>query len=371
MNTIVIGGGQAGLAATRALLDVGLAPVLLEATDQTTGSWRRYYDSLTLFSPARYSSLPGLPFGGDGDRYPHRDEVVDHLARYARDLGRGGAEIRTGARVTAVAAGARGSGFAVRLADGGTLNAPIVIAASGSFDRPHLPVLPGRDGFTGQVLHAAAYTNPLPYAGRRVVVVGAGNSAVQIACELARTSTVTLATRTPIRFVDQRILGKDLHFWFTVTGFDRLPARLVKTPPTAPVLDEGLYRRALREGELDRRSMFTHLDGDDVVWADGSREPVDVILLATGYRPNLDYLDGLGALDETGRPRHVHGLSTVHPGLGFLGLEWQRTPASNTLRGVGRDARHLTRRLKAHLSRQPGVPVPGRARPVTGPPETM
>ncbi|MFF3444639.1 flavin-containing monooxygenase [Streptosporangium sp. NPDC002721] len=354
MNTIVIGGGQAGLAATRTLLDAGLTPVLLEATDQTTGSWRHYYDSLTLFSPARYSSLPGLPFGGDGDRYPHRDEVVDYLTRYARDLGRGGAEIRTGARVTAVEAdthrGARGAGFAVHLADGSTLNAPTVIAASGSFNRPHLPVLPGRDGFTGQILHAAAYTDPLPYAGRRVVVVGAGNSAVQIACELAETTTVTLASRTPISFVDQRPLGKDLHFWFTVTGFDRLPARLVTTPPTVPVLDEGTYRQALREGRLDRRPMFTRLDEGDVVWADGSREPVDVVLLATGYRPNLDYLNGLGALDECGHPRHDRGLSTTHPGLGFLGLEWQRTPASNTLRGVGRDAHHLTRKLAVHLN---------------------
>ncbi|MFF3445384.1 flavin-containing monooxygenase [Streptosporangium sp. NPDC002721] len=254
----------------------------MEATDQATGSWRRYYDSLTLFSPARYSSLPGLAFGGDPDRYPHRDEVVDYLTRYARDLGRGGAEIRTGARATAVEAdahadthrGARGrGGFAVHLADGSTLNAPTVIAASGSFNRPHLPVLPGRDGFTGQVLHAAAYTDPPPYAGRRVVVVGAGNSAVQIACELAKTNTVTLATRTPIRFVDQRPLGKDLHFWFTVTGFDRLPARLVTTPPTVSVLGEGTYRQALREGRLERRPMFTRLDEDDVVWADGSANP--------------------------------------------------------------------------------------------------
>ena len=124
----------------------------------------------------------------------------------------------------------------------------------------------------------------------------------------------------------------------------------MNTPPTVPVLDEGLYRQSLRDGRLERRPMFTRLDGGDVVWADGSREPVDVVLLATGYRPNLDYLNGLGALDERGHPRHDRGLSTTHPGLGFLGLEWQRTPASNTLRGVGRDARRLTRKLKAHLN---------------------
>ncbi|MFF5209540.1 flavin-containing monooxygenase [Streptosporangium sp. NPDC000396] len=344
MDTIVIGGGQSGLAAARTLLDAGLTPVLLEAADQTTGSWPRYYDSLTLFSPARYSSLPGMPFPGDPDRYPHRDEVAAYLARYADHLD---AEIRTGTRVTAVQAGE--DGFAVRTADGTTFTAPSVIAASGSFTNPYMPVLQGQADFTGEILHAAGYSAPAPYAGKRIIVVGAGNSAVQIAYELADVASVTLATRKPIRFVDQRPLGKDLHFWFTVTGFDRFPARLVSSPPGAPVLDEGIYRRALRQGRMDRRPMFTRFDGDEVVWADGSREPVDVVLLATGYRPHLDYLDGLGALDETGYPRHTQGLSLTHPGLGFLGLEWQRTPSSNTLRGVGRDARYLTRKLKNHL----------------------
>ncbi|WP_205315654.1 flavin-containing monooxygenase [Nonomuraea lactucae] len=347
MDIIVIGGGQSGLAAARNLLDVGLTPLLLEATDQATGSWSRYYDSLTLFSPARYSSLPGMAFPGDPDRYSHRDEVVAYLARYARELSRLGAEIRTGARVVAVESSEEG--FTVRLTEGTVLTAPGVIAASGSFDNPHLPLLPGQADFTGQILHTAAYTSPQPYAGKRVIVVGAGNSAVQIAYELAKIATVTLASREPVRFLEQRPLGKDVHFWFNVTGFDRLPARLVSSPPTSPVLDAGIYRQALRDGRLERRPMFTHFDGEAVVWPHGVREPIDVVLLATGYRPNLTYLDGLGALDDNGYPRHDRGLSTTHPGLGFLGLEWQRNPASNTLRGVGRDARYLVRKLKSHL----------------------
>ncbi|TMR98457.1 NAD(P)/FAD-dependent oxidoreductase [Nonomuraea basaltis] len=351
MDTIIIGGGQSGLAAARTLLDARLTPVLLEATDQATGSWPHYYDSLTLFSPARYSSLPGMAFPGDPDRYPHRDEVVAYLARYARDLARLGAEIRTGARVVAVEATgqAGGEGFTVRLADGTTLSAPTVIAATGSFASPALPRLQGLTDFTGQLRHAAAYTSPEPYAGKRIIVVGAGNSAVQITYELAEIATVTLASREPVRFLEQRPLGKDVHFWFNVTGFDRLPARLVSSPPTGPVLDEGIYRQALRDGRFDRRPMFTRLDGGAVVWADGSREPVDVVLLATGYRPHLNYLEGLGALDDSGYPRHDRGLSTTHPGLGFLGLEWQRNPASNSLRGVGRDARHLVGKLKSRL----------------------
>ncbi|GIH99564.1 flavin-containing monooxygenase [Planobispora takensis] len=354
-DVAVIGGGQSGLAAAHALLRTGLRPLVLEAGEHATGSWPAYYDSLTLFSPARYSALPGLPFDGDPDRYPHRDEVVAYLQRYAAGLD---SEIRTGTRVTQVRA--ENDAFAVELADGTVVDAPAVIAASGSFGNPYLPALPGQDGFTGEILHAAAYREPSPYAGRRVLVVGAGNSAIQIAHDLADLAAVSLATRESIRFVNQRPLGKDLHFWFAVTGFDRLPARRADAPPRGPVLDDGRYRHALADGRIERRPMFTGFDGDQVIWADGSREDVDAVIFATGYRPHLPYLDTLGALDESGRPRQRSGLSTTHAGLGFLGLEWQRTPSSNTLRGVGRDATHLARHLDRHLTASRGTGLPAR-----------
>ncbi|GGS51371.1 monooxygenase [Planobispora rosea] len=351
-DVVVIGAGQAGLAAARALSRTGLRPLVLEAAERAAGSWPRYYDSLTLFSPARYSTLPGLAFGGDPDRYPHRDEVAAYLERYAAGLD---AEIRTGARVKQVRA--EGGGFTVELAGGTVLDAPAVIAASGSFGNPYLPALPGQETFTGQILHAAAYRNPAPHAGQRVVVVGAGNSAIQIARDLADSATVTLATRAAIRFVNQQPFGRDLHFWLTVTGFDRLPARLLDSPPRVPVLDDGRYRRALAEGRMDRRPMFTGFAGDDVIWADGTREHVDAVIFATGYRPHLPYLHALGVLDEHGRPHQRGGVSLTHPGLGFLGLEWQRSPSSNTLRGVGRDAVHLARYLRIRRSNRSRVRV--------------
>ncbi|MEV5502590.1 NAD(P)/FAD-dependent oxidoreductase [Nonomuraea fuscirosea] len=357
---VIVGAGQSGLAAAHAALEQGLRPMLLEASDRAAGSWPRYYDSLALFSPARYSSLPGLPFDGDPERYPRRDEVVAYLERYAAALIERGAELRTGARVEAVhTAGEPGtSGFLVRLAGGQELTAPAVIAASGSFDRPHRPALPGLDAFTGPVLHVADYRSPASLPGERVVVVGAGNSAVQVAHELATDSAtgrrVTLASREPIRFVTQRPLGRDLHFWFRLTGFDRLPLARADDPPASPVLDDGRYRQALREGGYARRSMFARLDGDHALWPDGERERVDAVLLATGYRPNLSYLTDLGALDDDGgHPRQRRGLSLTHPGLGYLGLEWQRTPSSNTLRGVGADAAHVVGMLARHLRAAP------------------
>jgi putative flavoprotein involved in K+ transport len=334
IDAVVIGGGQAGLAAAYALRAAGQEPVVLEAGDEPVGSWPSYCDSLSLFSPARYSSLPGMPFPGDPDHYPARDEVVDYLRRYAKNLD---ADIRTGHRVEAVRR--EENGFVVEVQDGTVLTAPIMIAASGAFGQPYRPALPGLDTFTGTVLHSADYRTPEPFAGQRVIVVGAANTAVQVGVELAEHATVTLATRKPIRFAPQRPLGRDVHFWSAAIGFDHLPiGHLLRTPPHSPVNDPGRYRRAIAAGRPDQRRMFTAVGDDTVTWSDGRTEHVDTILLATGYRAALSYL-------EPQERAHSRGLSTVHSGLGFVGMEWQRSFASATLRGVGRDAHYVVRRL--------------------------
>lgn len=346
MDTIIIGGGQSGLAAARILRQRGLTPVILEAGEEPTGSWANYYDSLTLFSPARYSALSGHEFPGDPDHYPSRDEVVAYLRRYADTLD---VEIRTHTRVSAVEADGAG-GFLVHLSTGDTLHTLGVVAASGSFGNPHIPALPG---FTGQALHVADYRDPKHYAGQRVVVAGGGNSAIQVAYELADVATVTVASRQPIQFMPQVVGGKDVHHWHTTTGFDDLPPHwLARLFTGTPVLDTGDYAAALESGRMDRRPMFTAFDGDHVIWADREREHVDTVIYATGYRPHLDYLTPLGALDAHGLPLHAGGTSTTHLGLGYVGLEFQRSFASNTLRGVHRDAEHVAAPIAAYATWQ-------------------
>ncbi|MFL1375972.1 MULTISPECIES: flavin-containing monooxygenase [unclassified Nocardiopsis] len=336
----VIGAGQAGLAAARAAAGRGVRPLVLEAAEHPGGSWPHYYDSLTLFSPARFSGLPGRPLPGDPDRYPHRDEVVSYLRDYAARLD---ADLRCGRRVDRVERGE--GGFVLTLADGSRVRSRAVVSATGGFTRPHRPALPGLADFTGTVLHAAEYRSPAPFAGRRVVVVGGGNSGVQIAAELAGAARVTLATRTPVAWAEQRPLGRDIHWWLVRSGLDAAP--LSRFWERLPVLvnDDGRYRAAFATGNPDRREVFAGLDGDKVTWADGTVEKVDAVLLATGYRPALEHLAPTGALDGAGRPLHRGGISTAVPGLGYVGLEFQRGFASATLRGVGRDARHVVRRL--------------------------
>jgi putative flavoprotein involved in K+ transport len=271
--------------------------------------------------------------------------VVDYLRAYAATLD---VDIRTRCRVSAVES-TGGRGFLVTTDTGDAIHAPAVVAATGSFGHPHSPVLPGQHTFTGALLHVADYRGPEPYADQRVVVVGAGDSAVQVAYELAGVARVTIATRRALAFLPQRIDGRDLHYWLERTGFDDLPPEwLARLIPHTLVTDTGRYRAAIESGRPDRRPMLAGLDGDHVIWSDGTREVVNTIVFATGYRPHLGYLGAMGALTD-GLPQQAAGISTTHPGLAYVGIEFQRSYASNTLRGVHRDAAYVAPAIAAHV----------------------
>jgi putative flavoprotein involved in K+ transport len=345
LDSIVIGAGQAGLAAGYHLQRAGLGFQILERASETGGSWPSYYDSLTLFSPARYSSLPGLPFPGDPEHYPRRDEVIAYLQSYAAHFR---LPVLTDTGVTRIT---RQDGvFQIETDTGRRFAARSLIAATGSFNHPYIPHVPGRERFGGQMLHSKEYRSAEPFQGKRIVVVGAGNSAIQIAVELARTAQVTLATRAPVRFLAQRLLGKDIHFWLRLSGLDHIRGL---DRMAARVLDTGIYRRAIALGQPERRPMFVAMTEAGVRWADGVQEAVDAVIFATGYRPSLPYLAELGALDDDGSMAHRRGISRTVPGLYTVGQSGQRNFASATLRGVGTDAAIVVRHLQGYLRRVP------------------
>jgi len=344
-DIIVVGAGQSGLAAGYHLQRAGLSFTILEAGPTAAGSWPGYYDSLRLFSPAHYAALPGLPFPDAPDHYPARDEIIAYLGSYARhfDL-----PIMTETNVERVECVA--GQFRVKTGDN-VYRTQSLIAATGSFRRPYVPQLPGQDTFEGVLLHAATYRNPEPFTNQRVIVVGAGNSAIQIAVELAWVARVTLATRAPLRLTRQRILGRDVHFWARLSLLERLPLGLWFHPREFnPVLDTGIYGDALRAGRPNQRPAFASFTSNGVRWSATEHEAVDAVIFATGYRPNLPYLAAMGALGPDGRPRQRAGVSRTTPGLYFVGLPAQRTWSSATLRGVGADAAHVVTRLQRYLN---------------------
>lgn len=332
-DVVVIGAGQAGLASGWHLKQQGLNFLILDEQSQPGGNWRNYYDSLELFSPAAYSSLPGLSFPGAPDHYPARDEVVHYLAQYAD---RCQLPIRQGVQVTRI--DQDNAGFQVTAANGERFSARAVIVASGAFSRPYTPNIPGLESFSGTRLHSADYRNADAFSGQRIVVIGAANSAVQIAYDLAKVATVTLATREAIRFAPQRILGADFHTWLKWTGLEK--TRWLNDQST-PVLDDGTYKNALKAGYFNQAAMFTEVNSTGIVWADGQHEAVDSLVFATGFRPNLSFLRDLPVIDERGHVTQRDGRAVYVPGLYFVGLPKQRNFASATLRGVGPDAGYI------------------------------
>jgi putative flavoprotein involved in K+ transport len=335
VDVTIIGAGQSGLAAGHAAALHRLNFEIVEARQKAGGSWPCYYESLTLFSPARYSGLTGMPFPGDPERYPRRDEVTAYLRQYAEHFS---LPVSSGFDVHRVER--EGAGFKVLASDGRCLDARAVVVASGGYGTPRMPHIEGDTLFKGVRIHSREYRSPEPFAGQRVVVVGAGNSAVQIAVELARVAEVTLATRGPVRWVPQRILGKDIHFWLKWLFIDNLS---LPGDPTAPVLDDGHYRRAIRQGRPDMRAMFTRFTSVGVEWHNGIEEQVDAVIFATGFSPSLSFLAIDGALDSKGRPIQRRGVSTTCPGLFYVGLPWQRDLASATIRGAARDSDEVIR----------------------------
>lgn len=345
LETIVIGGGQAGLASGFHLQKKGLRFLILEASNQIGGSWPRYYDSLKLFSPASVSSLPGMKFPGTQDRYPKRDEVIQYLQEYKNKFQ---LPVLINQRVDLIEKNKLG--FIIRTVTGDIFQARTIINATGSFNNPFIPKIKGREVFQGKTLHSSEYQNTLPFHNKRVIVIGGGNSAVQIAVELSEVSKTTLSVRQPIKFVKQRLLGLDIHYWLKIIGFDTFPFwRFGKTAPRSnAVNDTGGYKDRISKGNPEQRLMFTSFYEDGVIWPDGEREPVDTIIYATGFRPYLPYMKLLGALDGEGMPLQKAGISSI-PGLYFVGLEGQRSFASATLRGVGEDAEYVVKKLLHHL----------------------
>ena len=343
LDTVVVGGGQAGLAVAHELQQAGRRFVVVEAADRLGDSWRRRWDSLTLFTPRRYDALPGLRFPGDPEGCPGKDEVADYLEGYARrfDL-----PVRLGAPVDAVRRDPAG-GFTV--ATGGeVLGARQVVVATGGFSGPAVPALARRLGTDVVQLHSSAYSNPASLPDGEVLVVGAGNTGVQIAQELAEAGrAVSLSATSVGRATPERLLGRSLFWWFDRLGLmdvgpDGVIGRRMRNENAIVGTDlAALFRRVAR---LPR---VVDADGAEVVLADGSRRRPDAVVWATGYRPSYPWLH-VPVLDPAGAPVHAAGVTDV-PGLAFLGLPWQRSRGSALVGWVGRDAAFLADRLADHL----------------------
>ena len=343
-DVIVIGGGQAGLATGFYLRRTPLSWTILDAQERPGGAWLRTWDSLRLFSPARFSSLPGWIMPGGADAYPTRDEALEYLAQYEA---RFGFPIERPVRVDAV----RREGGRLRIdTDRGAWTADAVVSATGTWANPILPDVPGREVFRGVQLHSAAYRHPEDFAGKRVLIVGGGNSGAQILAEVSRVADATWVTLAEPRFLPDHIDGRYLFEQATELYRARKEGR--PPPPPADLGDVVMVqpvREARERGVLRAVRPFLRMTGDGVVWPDGREEPVDAVIWCTGFRPALDHLRPLGVTEADGRVRVEGTRSVREPRLWLVGYgEWTGF-ASATLIAVGRTARETVDEIAAAL----------------------
>ncbi|KUO14834.1 flavin-containing monooxygenase [Streptomyces dysideae] len=373
----VIGGGPGGLSAAYALRARGIRAVVLERSDRVGASWRRHYDRLHLHTTRRLSGLPGLPMPRRFGRWVSRDDVVRYLEKYAEvhEL-----EIVTGVEVSRVERAPDGTGWLLHATGGRELTGAAVVVATGYNHTPHLPEWPGRDTYTGELLHAGDYRNAAPYAGRDVLVVGVGNTGAEIAVDLMEggASRVRLSVRTAPHIVRRSTAGWAAQYSGVLVR--RLPVRLVDriARPMAklsvpdlsahglPRPDTGLYSRvtegavpvqdvglidAVRKGQVEIVAAVEAFEDGKVVLADGTRVEPDAVIAATGYARALEGMVGhLDVLDARGKPV-VHGARTPRnaPGLYFTGYT---NPISGMLRELAIDALKIAKAIAGDSDRE-------------------
>jgi putative flavoprotein involved in K+ transport len=342
-EVLVIGAGQAGLAAGFRLKRAGIAHVIVEALPRLGDVWRNRYASLTLFTPRRFSQLPGLDLAGDPDGYPSGTEFADYLGAYAAAHG---LTVRTGVRVLRLGKSQR---FRADLSDGTRIDADRVVIATGGFQRALRPALAAGFGEGVVQLTAEDYRRPDQLPGGPVLVVGDGASGRDIAAEMAGSRPVLLATGKPRKLVPERLFGRSIWWWLDKTGLLRaapssLPGRIMRARDPFPDRDRSIA--ALVSRGVTLRPRLTGASGRTARFADGSGAEVAAVVWATGYRDDTAWVGIPGAVARDGSFAHREGVSPV-PGLFFVGRPWQRNRASALVMGAGDDAGRIVQAIAA------------------------
>jgi putative flavoprotein involved in K+ transport len=351
VQTIVIGGGQAGLAVGYHLAKRSLPFVILDASKRIGDAWRNRWDSLRLFTPARYAGLPGLAFPGTGDSYPTKQQMADYLQSYSD---RFGLPVRNGIKVGKLSR--RGERFVVEAGEQ-CFEADQVVVAMANYQAPQVPSF-ARDLDRGIVqLHSHEYKNPAQLQPGGVLIVGSGNSGADIAMEVARTHRTWLAGRESgvIPFVIDRafwrlVMSRVFRFigHHVLTLSTPIGRKARKTMPKTAPLIRVKPQDLLRAGVERVPRVAGIRDGKPFLTDGRVLDDLRNIIWCTGYHPGFAWID-LPVFAENGEPQHDRGIVSRVPGLYFVGLHFLYSMTSATVIGVGRDAERIAKAIDSRM----------------------
>lgn len=349
-EVIVIGGAQAGLSVGYYLARRGLNFAILDASERVGDVWRKRWDSLKLFTPARFDALVGMPFPAPPDSFPTHEQMADYLEAYAR---RFELPVKSGVRVESLR---RENGvYVIEASSGRRFVADQVVVAMGNFQVQHTPAFAAQLDPSVVQLHASQYKNPTQLREGSVLVAGAGNSGAEIAIELAESGRpVWVAGPSPgeVGFKMSSFWGR----WLLARLLLRLVFHRLLTirTPMGRKARPKMLRHAtplirtrtsdLLAAGVERVARVTAAEAGRPVLEDGRRLDAANVIWCTGFTPGFSWIE-LPILDERGLPRHEAGIVPDHPGLYFVGLHFLYSMSSSMIHGVGRDAERITRHL--------------------------
>lgn len=345
-DCIVIGGGQSALATGYYLRRTDFSWVMLDAQEAPGGAWQHGWDSLTTFSPAQYSSLPGWLMPKSEGPYPTRDEVLSYLQQY---------EVRYDfpiKRPVIVKDVTRKNNLFYLSTSHGLYTCRALISATGTWQAPYIPDLPGRTDFAGRQLHSATYQSPFPFREKRVLVIGEGNSGAQILADVAaHTEAAHWATRKDPDFLPEDVDGRVL---FDVASAKYYAGQKGESFDTTQLNLGNIVlvpsiRSAYRKGLLVSRGQIARITPQGVIWQDGRTDDYDVLIWCTGFHYATGHLEGLVPRDHKGRIATEGTRATEIDGLWLVGYGGWTGFASATMIGVGRSARQTVKEVTNFL----------------------
>ncbi|MCA9139526.1 MAG: NAD(P)-binding domain-containing protein [Planctomycetales bacterium] len=347
---LVVGGGPAGLAVAACLRQSSVDFVMVDRDGTVGGAYRTMYPETELLSPAKYTVLPGMDVGAEG-KYISASQYFEYLHRFStsHDLNPIRATVDA---ITPVPQGLDVQFRGVRQ----VVRYKVVVLATGIFDHPVVPDVPGLEvgSHCPRVIHSRDWQGPESYEGRRILVIGAGMSGVEIAEQCAQAGLqVLISSRGRIRLWRRRVLGIDVHHFVHLISH-RLPRWFAgsycrKLPPLG-AFDRG-FRAGLGTGMIQRPGAVVKFQGDRVEFVDGTIETVDVVVLATGYRWAPACLPVEAETGNTGHPLADNGRVRGVPGLYVIGAPCGRILPSEFLRGVALDAPVIAREIASVIGR--------------------
>lgn len=343
-DTIIIGGGQAGLSVAYFLRRSSLEFLIVDDQKESGGAWLKTWESLKLFSPTEYSSLSGWQMPKSRAEYPTRKEFLDYLKAYQE---RYNFPVQRGVRVTQVEK--ENSLFKIAT-NKGDFYAKTLVSATGTANSQFVPNYPSCNSFRGLQLHSADYTNPDALEGKKVLVIGGGNSGAQILSEVSKVARTKWVTLSKPQFLPEDIDGRYLFKEATASYFSDDVQTYSQKVSLSDIVQVESVREGIKRGIYEAVRPFESFYENGVIWGNGEKEAFDAVIWCTGFISNLQHLEGLKII-ENDQIDTEYTRSIKEPNLWLVGYGSWTGFASATIYGVGKTARATAREIMAHFAK--------------------